>query len=224
MDQFNVVEIGYEIGMNFVPFLFALCFHELAHGLTAKYLGDNTAERRGRLTLNPAAHADMLGTWILPLSAILFRTHFMFGWAKPVPVDARNLKHPLKDMFWIAAAGPASNIFLALVATILLAVALAFAQEGGVGHALAVLLVSFIRWNVLLAVFNLIPIHPLDGGKVIAPFLPIRWNMWLDQHQSQLAIALMIGVFTVGWVIAIPVQWLSQGLLSTAEALARHLA
>src|ERR1019366_619208 len=115
MDQFDIVGIGYRLGMNFVPFLFALCFHEFAHGLVAKLRGDNTAERMGRLTLNPMAHADPIGTWILPISAIIFQSGLMFGWPKPVPVDSRNLKSPRKDMFWIALAGPGSNVFLALV-------------------------------------------------------------------------------------------------------------
>src|ERR1035437_281845 len=115
MGEFNFVEIGYQVGMQFVPFLFALCFHEFSHGYIAKLRGVNTAERLGRLSLNPMVHADPIGTWLLPLSAIFFQTHLMFGWAKPVPVDARNLKNPRMDMFWIALAGPASNFLLALV-------------------------------------------------------------------------------------------------------------
>ena len=98
----------------FIPFLFALCFHEYAHGWVAKLRGDRTAEIMGRLTLNPLAHADMIGTVILPLVSIVSGIPF-FGWAKPVPVDARNLKNPKVDMFWIAAAGPLSNLLLALI-------------------------------------------------------------------------------------------------------------
>ena len=104
------MEIGYKIGMNFVPFLFALCAHEYAHGLVAKWRGDNTAQALGRLTLNPLAHADPIGTFVLPLAAIIFNVPIFFGWAKPVPVDARQLKNPRTDMFWIALAGPGSNI------------------------------------------------------------------------------------------------------------------
>jgi Zn-dependent protease len=111
MDNFDLIAFGARLGTWFVPFLFALCFHEYAHGVVAKHFGDNTAERMGRLSLNPVAHADPLGTWVLPILAILFASPFFFGWAKPVPVDSRNLKNPKRDLFWISLAGPASNIF-----------------------------------------------------------------------------------------------------------------
>ncbi|MGZ6480006.1 MAG: site-2 protease family protein, partial [Bdellovibrionales bacterium] len=189
-----------------------------------KMRGDNTAERLGRLSLNPVVHGDPIGTWVLPLSAIIFHTGFMFGWAKPVPVDSRNLKHPLKDMFWIALAGPASNIFLAVVSTFVLAVIATHGPAGSTGHALATLLINFIFVNITLAIFNLIPIHPLDGGKVIAPFLPIRWNMWLDHHQMQLSMMLFLLILTVGWILAVPVNFISHGLLDFAQLLAEKIA
>ncbi len=116
----DIVAIGGKLGLFFVPFLFALCFHEFAHGLVAKWRGDNTAERMGRLTLNPMAHADILGTFILPISSIVFGIPLFFGWAKPVPVDPRNLKNVRTDMFWIALAGPASNVLLAIVSAAIL--------------------------------------------------------------------------------------------------------
>jgi Zn-dependent protease len=111
----NFVEIGHKLALFYVPFLFALCFHEFAHGWIAKTRGDNTAELMGRLTLNPMAHADMIGTFALPIMAIVFSVPIFFGWAKPVPVNIRNLKNPRVDMFWIALAGPASNILLAVL-------------------------------------------------------------------------------------------------------------
>ena len=95
----DIVEIGGKLAIFFVPFLFALCFHEFAHGLVAKWRGDNTAEQMGRLTLNPMAHADIVGTFILPISAIVFGIPLFFGWAKPVPVNTRNLKNIRTDMF-----------------------------------------------------------------------------------------------------------------------------
>ncbi|MBC7372008.1 MAG: site-2 protease family protein, partial [Bdellovibrionaceae bacterium] len=101
----DMMEIGAKIGVYYIPFLFALCFHEYAHGFVAKMLGDNTAEMLGRLTLHPVVHMDMLGTVALPLMAIVFNSPIFFGWAKPVPVNARNLKNPKKDMFWVALAG-----------------------------------------------------------------------------------------------------------------------
>lgn len=111
----NLVEIVGKVAGTFIPFLFALSFHEFAHGWVAKKRGDRTAEQLGRLTLNPFAHADLVGTFILPLMGIL-SGWAMFGWAKPVPVNPRNLKDPKNDMFWVAAAGPLSNFLLAVVA------------------------------------------------------------------------------------------------------------
>lgn len=224
MGEMNLVEIGYQVGMQFVPFLFALCFHEVAHGVVAKLRGDNTAERLGRLSMNPAVHGDTMGTWILPLAAILTHTGFMFGWAKPVPVDPRNLKKPMQDMFWIALAGPMSNLFLAFISTFILAIVATHGPDGSTGHALATLLINFIFINVTLALFNLIPIHPLDGGKVIAPFLPIRWNMWLDHHQTQLSILLFLLILTVGWILAVPVSFIGHGFIDFAQAIANHIA
>ena len=117
MQNGNVYENLFNLMKFFVPFLFALCFHEFAHGLVARMRGDRTAEIMGRLTLNPLAHADPIGTVLLPI--IGFFTHApLFGWAKPVPVDERNFKNPKADMFCVAAAGPLSNLFLAACAAI----------------------------------------------------------------------------------------------------------
>ncbi len=216
----DMLEIGAKLGMFFVPFLFALCFHEFAHGLVAKWRGDNTAQMMGRLTLNPVAHADPLGTWVLPILAIVFNSPFFFGWAKPVPVNERNLKRPRQDMFWVALAGPMSNIFLAFVGMFLLA--FVFAKFGGSadGSAYRTLLDTFIMVNLFLAVFNLIPIHPLDGGKVLEPFLPASWNIWLEQNQGTLNMALLIFLLLAGRVLAVPVLILAgffrQGALNLA--------
>ena len=113
----DIVDIGGKLALFYVPFLFALCFHEFAHGQVAKWRGDNTAERLGRLTMNPLAHMDLIGTFLLPVGAIVFGIPIFFGWAKPVPVDSRNLKNVRSDMFWIALAGPLSNVLLAIIAT-----------------------------------------------------------------------------------------------------------
>lgn len=147
--------------------LFALTVHELCHGLAALRLGDPTAKLMGRLTLNPLAHLDPLGTLIF-----IIPPHI--GWAKPVPVDVRYLKHPRRDMMWIALAGPASNIVLAFVFGTLLRVLEASGHQftGRVEAALVQMVMWSVVLNLALAAFNMIPIFPLDGSKILAGLLP----------------------------------------------------
>ena len=154
----------------------SLSVHEAAHAWAADRLGDPTARHLGRLSLNPAVHIDPIGTLLFPL--IAFMTGFpLIGWAKPVPVDSRHLRHPRRDFAVIAAAGPASNVVMALVAVVLLEAVQAFAAPGDIA-ALAVtrpliqILRMFVYLNVLLAVFNMIPVPPLDGGNVLMGVLP----------------------------------------------------
>lgn len=220
MNQFDVIELLAKLGMFFVPFLFALCFHEFAHGLVAKWLGDNTASQMGRLTMNPMAHADPLGTWVLPIAAIALNSPFFFGWAKPVPVNERNLRNPKRDMFWVSIAGPLSNVLLAFIGVILLALVFAHFRGQSSGDAFVRLLETFLIVNVFLAVFNLIPIHPLDGGKVIAPFLPASWNIWLETNQGTLNMGLMIFLLLAGRILAVPVYAAAEQLRQLAISLA----
>lgn len=224
MDQMNFIEMGAKLGMFFVPFLFALCFHEFAHGLVAKWKGDNTAELSGRLSLNPFVHADPLGTFLLPIAAILFGSPLFFGWAKPVPVNSRNLSKPRWDMFWIALAGPMSNLFLALVGTVILGVFLGYGTHFDSAAAIVNLLRTFILINLFLAIFNLIPVHPLDGGKVIEPFLPYNWNQWLEQNQTQLNMGLLVLLLLAGPVLAAPVEWISRVLLYVSAVIGHSIA
>ncbi|MBY0553461.1 site-2 protease family protein [bacterium] len=213
------LEIGMKLGLRFVPFLFALCFHEYAHGLVAKWRGDNTAEQLGRLTLNPMAHADMLGTFILPISSIVFGLPIFFGWAKPVPVNGRNLKNIRTDMFWIALAGPLSNIFLAVVTTIFMFVAMRFNFLGSYVTPVFLMAEMFILINLFLAIFNILPVHPLDGGKVLARFLPASVNYKLEQNEQMSSIILMVLIFTgMLSILAIPVKYLFQLMLHIAGA------
>lgn len=214
MASMDLMEILSQVALTFVPLLFALCFHEYAHGLVAKWRGDNTAEQLGRLTLNPMAHADPIGTFVLPLSAIIFQVPLFFGWAKPVPVNPRNLKNVRLDMFWIALAGPASNILLACVTTVLISVLLKVPALNDFQDGYLSLFIRFIQINLFLAVFNLIPLHPLDGGKVLARFLPARINYKLEQNEQITSIILLVLVFAGALsVLRYPVQFMFEGLL-----------
>jgi Zn-dependent protease len=156
---------------TFVILVLSLSFHEAAHAWSAYKLGDSTARLQGRLTLNPLKHIDWIGTVLFPIVAML--TNFpLIGWAKPVPVDPRNLRSPRRDFALVAAAGPASNLVLAAAA------ALVFGLLRGTGHdpagvgTAAYILFQAVSLNVLLAVFNLIPVPPLDGGNVAVGLLP----------------------------------------------------
>lgn len=213
----DYMEIGAKIGVYFIPFLFALCFHEYAHGWVARLRGDNTAELMGRLTMNPVAHMDILGTLVLPIASIAFSSPIFFGWAKPVPVNSRNLKNPRTDMFWIALAGPLSNILLAFVGAILIAlVAKYFLGAQYVSGAIEILK-TFIVTNLFLAFFNILPLHPLDGGKVLARFLPAQLNYKLEQNEHITSMILMVLVLTgVLRFLAVPVIWSYNALVGLA--------
>ncbi|MBK9322478.1 MAG: site-2 protease family protein [Bdellovibrionaceae bacterium] len=213
----DIMEIGAKIGVYYVPFLFALCFHEFAHGWVAKMRGDNTAQMMGRLTMNPGAHIDILGTVVLPLMAIVFNSPIFFGWAKPVPVNARNLKSPRKDMFWVALAGPLSNLLLAIVAAFVIGFIARFFAITEVVKSLVQILNVFIMTNLFLAVFNLIPLNPLDGGKVIARFLPAHINYKLEQNEQVTSLILMVLVLTGALtVLSVPVMWGRDFLMNAA--------
>ena len=173
------MELVAKIAFWSVPVLLAVILHELAHGYTAYRLGDPTAARLGRLSLNPISHVDMFGTILLPLFLVLTNSPILFGYAKPVPVDFTNLRNPRRDMIYVAAAGPAMNLFLATLSAFLLhqlqagqlPADLPHAQPESVGLVAAMLTAS-VFINVALAVFNLFPLPPLDGGRVAVGLLP----------------------------------------------------
>ncbi len=210
-------EMLQRIVIFFVPLLFALCFHEFAHGLVAKWRGDLTAERLGRLTMNPLAHADPIGTFAFPLMSIFLQLPISFGWAKPVPVDPRNLKNVRTDMFWIALAGPLSNILLAVVTTAILAIVVHFNLFASMQVGIFEFIKTFIQINLFLAFFNLIPLHPLDGGKVLARFLPAQINNKLEQHEQLSGILLMVLLFSgMLTILSYPVFFMYQFLIGIA--------
>jgi len=171
-----------------VPILFSLSVHELSHGLAAHHFGDPTAKLAGRLTLNPIKHIDVIGL------LVLFITR-MIGWAKPVPVDARNFKNPRQDMLWVALAGPASNIALAVIFAVILKL-LAPLLSTGILYPFKVMIEITIMINVGLAIFNLIPIPPLDGGRVMVGILPENMARSWSQIEPYGFIILLALIFT----------------------------
>jgi Zn-dependent protease len=213
----DLLEISTRLMVFFVPFLFSLCFHEYAHGWVARLRGDRTAEMMGRLTMNPLAHADPIGTFLLPILSILFHSPISFGWARPVPVNSRNLKNPRTDMFWVALAGPAANIFLSLVGCFALVAAAISLRQVSYFEGIISLLKTFIGVNLFLAFFNLIPINPLDGGKIIARFLPASWNQKLEQYEMYSGIILLVLILSGALqILAIPVDWTYHLLIQAA--------
>lgn len=169
MDNYSIEQL---ILTGILPVLFAITMHEVAHGWMARLLGDDTAERQGRLSFNPLHHVDPLGTIILPGLMLAMKTGFMFGWAKPVPVTASRLRNPRKGMMLVAIAGPASNILMALFWA-LVARAAGFLDESS-PYLEPLMLMSQIgiMFNILMAVFNMIPLPPLDGGRLVLEMLP----------------------------------------------------
>ena len=153
-----------------VPVLISVTMHEAAHGYVANLLGDNTAKKLGRVTLNPFKHIDRFGTVILPLLLVLMKSPFIFGWAKPVPVMFHRLKNPLRDTVIVAIAGPLTNIALAIISASILSMMQNLSLLDNLW--LVRTLINFIFINIILAVFNMIPIPPLDGGRVAVGLLP----------------------------------------------------
>lgn len=160
------------------PILFAITVHEVAHGWVAFKKGDPTAYLMGRLTLNPLKHLDIFGSFIFPGMLILLKAPFVFGWAKPVPVNFLALKDPKKDMIWVSLAGPVSNLILAAASGLLFRMLYPFYQgPGTLLYPVMMILFYLVLADSVLAVFNLIPIPPLDGSKVVAGLLPGKLSM-----------------------------------------------
>ncbi|MDO9481685.1 MAG: site-2 protease family protein [Hydrogenophaga sp.] len=176
MDIANLIQT---VAIYALPVLFAITIHEAAHGYVARYFGDNTAWSMGRVTLNPIKHVDPLGTIAMPL-LLYFATSgaFLFGFAKPVPVNFGNLRHPKRDMIWVALAGPASNFIQAILwALALVVMAVTGVQEEFfIKMAQAGALVNLVMWA-----FNLFPLPPLDGGRILVGLLPLRQALWVSR-------------------------------------------
>ena len=164
----GIISLDPAVQVVLIPvIIFALSFHEFAHGWMAYRFGDSTAKINGRLTLNPMAHLDVFGSLAL---------YFMgFGWAKPVPVNPRNLMSPKNDLMWIALAGPLSNFLLAFISGVLLSLLLRMGIISG-SSSLTIVLIMSLQINLVLAIFNFLPIAPLDGSKILAGLLPIKYH------------------------------------------------
>jgi Zn-dependent protease len=181
-----------------VPLIVAITFHEVAHGYVARIFGDPTADKMGRINLNPLRHIDPFGTVIMPMVLALSGAP-VFGYAKPVPVDMRYFKRPRRDMMWVAAAGPAMNLALATLAMALIAFLLPLFGKGQpttLANFIGGNLFNFLMVNLSLAVFNMIPIPPLDGGKVLAGLLPDKWGQLLYKFENK-GMFVLIGLLVI---------------------------
>ena len=216
MDLINTISVW------LLPLLFAITFHEAAHGYVARFLGDHTASQLGRVSLNPIRHIDPFGTVLLPGLLLLAHSPFLFGYAKPVPVNFRALRHPRMGMVLVAAAGPATNIALAIAA------ALSF-------HLVVYLPPTAAQWtarnlqnavviNAILAVFNLFPLPPLDGGRIAVGLLPValgRWLARLEPYGMMILIGLIIVLPLLGTQFGVDLGFVSHAITAATSAVIR---
>ena len=212
--------MAYTISIWLLPAIIAITFHEAAHAFVARWLGDDTASRLGRVTLNPLKHIDPFGTILLPGLLLLAQSPFLFGYAKPVPVNFRALRNPRRDMVLVAAAGPATNIALAVVA------ALGF-------HLLGKLPANAVQWtaenlknaiilNVILAVFNMFPLPPLDGGRIAVGLLPNFLALplaRLERYGMAILIGLLILLPLLGSQTGVDLSFVSRWISTATEAM-----
>ncbi|MDC0127082.1 site-2 protease family protein [Methylophilaceae bacterium] len=174
MEELTIIQ---KITAYAIPIIFAITVHEAAHGYAAKYFGDMTAHYLGRISLNPLKHIDPVGTIILPALTVMLGG-ILFGWAKPVPVNFSNLRDPKKNMLWVALAGPLSNLLMAIFWTFLYARLQLFPDSSI--FFLQVMALAGIQINLILMVLNMLPIPPLDGGRVAASLLPYPWSSYIE--------------------------------------------
>lgn len=227
--SFDFANIVYIASVWVLPVLIAITFHEAAHGYVAWKLGDDTARRLGRVTFNPLKHVDRMGTIIVPALLILVRSPFLFGWAKPVPVDFRRLDSPRRDMVWVAAAGPGVNLALAVISAGLMNIAILLPQETAIWT--MSMLFNSMRINVMLAVFNMLPLPPLDGGRVAVGLLP-DWIAYPLARLERYGLFILVGLIFIlpmlgsqlgidlnllGWLVAGPVEWVIEIILAAVN-------
>ncbi|MDD1615995.1 MAG: peptidase M50 [Methylococcaceae bacterium NSP1-2] len=202
-----------------LPVVFAITVHEVAHGWVAKKYGDNTADMQGRLTLNPIKHIDLIGTIIIPGLLLITGTGFIFGWAKPVPVDPRNFKNPRSDMAVVALAGPVSNLLMAIFWALIARVGVTIgAGTESISLPLIYTGVAGISINLVLALINLLPIPPLDGSRILTGLLPSYWAWRYNQLERFGFIILLVLLSTnvLGMILAYPMFIAQQVFFSIA--------
>ncbi|MDX9715726.1 MAG: site-2 protease family protein [Dissulfurispiraceae bacterium] len=218
----ETVDIIRQVAVSAIPILVAITFHEVAHGYTAYRLGDSTAKVMGRLTLNPLAHIDIFGTVLMPVMLLVMTNgQFVFGYAKPVPVNPMNFKNIRQGMAISAAAGPATNLLLAVASVILLKILL-FSSDmlsaeliSSVIKPVAMMLTASITINIVLAVFNMIPIPPLDGGRVLMGLLPFKYSQSIARIEPYgFIIVLLLLITGVAHLVILPVIKILYGIIT----------
>jgi Zn-dependent protease len=214
MDELTLAQ---RVVVWFLPVIFAITVHEVAHGWVAKKRGDTTASMLGRLTLNPIKHIDWIGTILVPAILVLSFTGFIFGWAKPVPVNDNNLRHPRVDMALVAIAGPIANLLMAFIWAGIARIGVSVDLEA-VSLPLIYMGIAGISINLVLALINLIPIPPLDGSRVLACLLPPKWAWHFNRIGSLGLIVLLVLLMTdtLSMVLGYPLYYLQQFFFSVA--------
>lgn len=216
MDELTLLQ---RIVVWILPVVFAITAHEVAHGWVAKKYGDNTASMLGRLTLNPIKHIDLLGTIIIPGLLLITGTGFIFGWAKPVPVDPRNFKNPRQDMAIVALAGPLSNLLMAVGWALIARLGVTIgAQTEAISLPLIYSGVAGISINLVLALINLLPIPPLDGSRILSGILPNYWAWQYNRLERFGFIILLVLLYTrvLNLILEYPLYFAQQVFFSIA--------
>ncbi len=208
------------IAIYALPVIFAITLHEAAHGYAAKHFGDFTAHNEGRISLNPIRHIDPVGTILVPLSLFIISkitmgSGFLFGWAKPVPVIFSNLRQPKRDMLWVAAAGPSANLFMAIFWALIIKLAIAV-PDSSFAKPVVLMGIAGIEINIVLMVLNLLPLPPLDGGRMAVSLLPHNLAYQFSRLEPYGFMILLVLMFSglLGAVIGPIIIWLKIMIVS----------